>query len=248
MASKLSDHIALLAKIKPNRYKIQRAENIIRRAIAKDGNWSLSFSGGKDSTVMLDLVRKQASEIDIIWFDDGWDYPETLIFIDAIQAQIERQIFHVPFPITSRFWKKEIAYGGDNPEFDHIGNISYKEWRGSYNGSFIGMRKEESTIRYLTFQKRGPLYFHKELKHWHCCPLYDWTYQDIWGYIGVNNLAYNPAYDRLFSLGIPLEMLRVGPLTAWMVWQYGALATLKRGWPDLFNRFVEKFPEARSYT
>jgi hypothetical protein len=39
--------------------------------------------------------------------------------------------------------------------------------------------------------------------------------------------------------GVPLEQRRVGPLTAGRAYWFGAMAVLHRGWPFLFNRFVE---------
>lgn len=40
------------------------------------GNVYVSFSGGKDSTVMLDIVRKMYPETDAIFVDTGLEYPE----------------------------------------------------------------------------------------------------------------------------------------------------------------------------
>jgi len=49
-------------------------------------------------------------------------------------------------------------------------------------------------------------------------------------------------------MGTPLAESRVGPRTASMVYQYGALVQLKKGWPDLYNRFVSLHPEVNIYS
>ena len=41
-----------------------------------DGNVFVSFSGGKDSTVLLDLVRRVCADIPAVFVDTGLEYPE----------------------------------------------------------------------------------------------------------------------------------------------------------------------------
>ena len=44
----------------------------------------VSFSGGKDSTVLLDLVRQVNSNIPAVFIDTGLEYPETKEFVKTI--------------------------------------------------------------------------------------------------------------------------------------------------------------------
>ena len=44
----------------------------------------ISFSGGKDSTVLLDLVRQVNPDIPALFVDTGLEYPETKEFIKSI--------------------------------------------------------------------------------------------------------------------------------------------------------------------
>ena len=69
----------------------------------------------------------------------------------------------------------------------------------------------------------------------------------MWAYIVSTDLDYNKAYDRLEQLGVDPEHQRIGPLATKSVLRYGQLAILKRGWPDLFNRFAAAHPEALNY-
>ena len=41
-----------------------------------DGNVYVAFSGGKDSTVLLDLVRKIYPDVPGVFVDTGLEYPE----------------------------------------------------------------------------------------------------------------------------------------------------------------------------
>lgn len=242
----ISDEIYLLSRLKNWRRRAEHAKMLILQALTVPVHWAVSFSGGKDSTVLLDLVISIEPEIDVIWLDDGWDYPETLNYIKDTESRIGKKIMRVEQPVQSNFWKNEIKYGGDDPGFEHPIDFTYQEWRLKFGGSFLGLRREESTQRNFTLGKSA-LYYQSSFGHWHCSPLANWSWQDIWGYIGGNNIPYNPVYDRLAEIGIPLSESRVGPLTAWMVYQYGALAIIKRGWPELYNRFVSAHPGLRQY-
>lgn len=46
-----------------------------------DGQVCVSFSGGKDSTVLLDLVRKIYPEVEAVFADTGLEYPEIREFV-----------------------------------------------------------------------------------------------------------------------------------------------------------------------
>lgn len=243
----IDQEVNLLGCLSGWKRKVAQSKELIQRALEIPGRWSVSFSGGKDSTVLLDLALSVNSDLDIIWFDDGWDYPETITFLAETEIRLSKKIIRVPFPLKSKFWKSEIGYGGDDPYCDHTGDMAYSDWIKQFAGSLIGMRKDESTQRLFTLG-RSPLYFAQTDKQWHCSPLAPWHTEDIWGYIGANNLAYNQVYRKLFDLGTPLKMSRVGPITSWMVYNYGVIATLKQGWPDLYNRFMAAHPGAGAYT
>lgn len=49
-----------------------------------DGNVYISFSGGKDSTVLLDIARKMYSDIEAVYVDTGLEYPEVRSFVKSV--------------------------------------------------------------------------------------------------------------------------------------------------------------------
>ena len=59
------------------------------------GNVCVSFSGGKDSTVLLHIARQVYPEIKAVFCDTGLEYPETKQFVnsfdnvDIIRPQID---------------------------------------------------------------------------------------------------------------------------------------------------------------
>ncbi|MEG2643549.1 MAG: phosphoadenosine phosphosulfate reductase family protein, partial [Eubacterium sp.] len=51
-----------------------------------DGNVYVSFSGGKDSTVLLDLARRIYPDIEAVFVDTGLEYPEIKQFVKSKES------------------------------------------------------------------------------------------------------------------------------------------------------------------
>lgn len=65
------------------------SENKIRQWYEHyNGEVYISFSGGKDSTVLLDLVRKIYPDIPAVFVDTGLEYPEIKEFVKTIDNVI----------------------------------------------------------------------------------------------------------------------------------------------------------------
>lgn len=66
--------------------KISRTERLVQEWYeAFNGDVSVSFSGGKDSTVLLDLVRRNYPEVPAVFVDTGLEYPEIRTFVKTIK-------------------------------------------------------------------------------------------------------------------------------------------------------------------
>ena len=48
-----------------------------------NGNVYVSFSGGKDSTVLLDIVRKMYPDVEAVFANTGLEYPEIVSFVKS---------------------------------------------------------------------------------------------------------------------------------------------------------------------
>jgi len=212
---------------------VKAAREIIRQALETSKYPYIAFSGGKDSTVVLHLVREQASNTPGVWSDDEWYLPETEDYINRV-SNIER--------IRTKAWHAEFL----QVKGDYDGVSDYAQQQG-YGLVFLGLRQEESVARRLHLRRFGSLFRAEVDSMWHCSPIHNWTWQDVWAFIVSNELDYNKAYDKLEALGVSPKHQRVGPLAVERVLGRGQLAILKRGWPCLFNRFAAEFPEARGY-
>lgn len=227
------------------KYQVDYAIKSIKRAAVECDSWYVAFSGGKDSTCVLDLVNSIMPNCGILYVDEEWLLPETE---EYLQRQAERfgSRFH---RIRKRDQHAEFFTAWENDDEVWTGkNVTgrYAEMHG-WQGAFLGLREEESGKRRVHLRTGGRLFFNQGRQIWQCNPIAGWTWQDVWAYIYSRGLDYNHAYDRLDEIGVEPERQRIGPLANRFVLGYGQLVILKRGWPDLFNEFAARHPEARAY-
>lgn len=75
-----------------------------------NGKVYISFSGGKDSTVLLDLARRIYPDIQAAFVDTGLEYPELREFVKSIENVIwikpkmnfKQVITHYGYPVTTK--------------------------------------------------------------------------------------------------------------------------------------------------
>ena len=77
----------------------------------------VSFSGGKDSTVLLDLVRKVIPNVSVVFSNTGLEYPEIQAFARSKDAEFVRPkmmfnevITKYGYPIISKEVSEAIYY------------------------------------------------------------------------------------------------------------------------------------------
>jgi phosphoadenosine phosphosulfate reductase len=230
--------IALLhAKTSIFKHRVEVARRIIGEAVEKCKSPYVAFSTGKDSTVVYGLVCEFIPNIPAVWSDDEWYLPESLEYVQRLQAtgkdirQIRTNAWHAEWFQVKGGWDG-IPHYAKSQDMDLV---------------FLGLRQEENSRRRIHLRKFGPLFFAQSDDFWHCNPISQWDWRDVWAYIHSSGLDYNRAYDRMREIGIPPERQRIGPLAVESVLGYGQLAILKRGWPELFNKYATRHPEARLY-
>lgn len=70
------------------------------------------------------------------------------------------------------------------------------------------------------------------------CPIWDWTFDDVWIAIAKNNWRYNKIYDYQYQYGIPRNKMRVSALIHETSWK--AIEVLQEFEPDTYDRFVRR--------
>lgn len=212
--------------------RVRRAQKIVAEALIMPRQGYVALSGGKDSTVVLSLVREQAPETPAVFSDDEWWLPETEEYLRGVEG-----LHWIRTNATHAAWFKT------DGDYDGIPDYAARQ---GWSMVFLGLRAEESAQRRAYLCKYGTAHINKAGAAL-INPIAWWTTQDVWAYILSHGLLYNRAYDRLRGLGLEPCRQRIGPFATERALGYGQLAILKRGWPELYNRFAAAHPEVTAY-
>lgn len=231
--------------------RVARTLSLIEEA-AKKGKIGVAFSGGKDSTVLLDLVRKVCPDAPAAFYDCGAELKQTYQIVEHYGVTVIK---------TEPSLIEACKYGGywgyPNP-VDPDATFDFGEFmiekpaakfaeRENLKFIAIGLRSQESVSRRLNAAIKGELYYAKGYQMWHLCPLQYWDTGDIWAYIHSRDLKYNAAYDIMMAMGIPPENQRIAPVLNGSIQRLGHYVYLSRVDPDLFRRLADDFPNLRRY-
>lgn len=118
--------LPLFAKIKMTRQRIRAWVD----EFGEDGVY-VSFSGGKDSTVLLDIVRKDYPDIEAVFVNTGLEYPSVRQFALSKENVTELQptmnfrdvIIKYGYPIISKQVSHSVGVARRNPNGNVMKNI-----------------------------------------------------------------------------------------------------------------------------
>ena len=157
MAKMTNDQLRQLQAL-PLDIKIRKTEQRIREWYEHwEGGVYVSFSGGKDSTVLLDIVRRLYPDVPAVFSDTGLEYPEIKEFVKTFpnvtivrpKHSFKEILTKYGYPIIS----KEVANTVDNASrwieenlTDDMGGAD-REWRKLRGlGEYANMTKRTAKI------------------------------------------------------------------------------------------------------
>lgn len=226
--------------------------------LARDhGRIGVAFSGGKDSTCVLDLVRRIVPEAPAAFYDSGCEYPWTYDLVRQYGVATITPERSLPEMLALGGGARSGSWGAetDGPDrtFDLFAFlVAEPAWRFVQQKGLdvvaLGLRGGESPGREANARNRGLLY-RVANGTYRLCPLAFWTEDDVWGYIAARDLAYNEAYDRMTALGVPREQQRVSTLIGTCgAATLGRFSYLRQIYPEGWHQLVAAFPAIARYT
>lgn len=235
----------------------------------------VALSGGKDSVAVLHLALRAEPNVPVVWFDSGLEYPETTAYLEELRSAWNVQLYRIPAEpslldvlVDTGAWDHR-ARARRAPDLHRI-LISEPAERAHAlfgPGELWGVRSSEARGRaslyaaaLATESERGGTSHDPQLsrqRHGGVVrridgtvafgPVWDWTTDDVWGYLARHDIPLNPVYDKLRRLGAPQFALRVSHLVDGNGLERGRVVWLRRGWPELFNELVQVLPRLGEY-
>lgn len=230
--------------------KLQYSRKLVQKALSKFNNPIVACSFGKDSMVVLHIVRSCTNKFKVLWNNTLVEYPDTYTFareiirkwnLDCIEAKPKTTFWEIVkkygFPIHSRNSKgnKQCAARmccnelKKKPTMAALREIDCDVY-------FTGLTRYESRLREFSARKYGDFFCSKKWNHWKCHPLLNWTKEDVWQYIKEHKIPYNPLYAKnevQIDGGI-----RTGCWPCTQAIKYGKLQHLREYYPKLFDLLV----------
>jgi len=205
--------------------KVDEALDIIREALGRVENPVIGFSGGKDSTVVMDLVRRVDDDVRGVFCDTGVEWPHTKDYVRSVDniTTIRNETEETFWSIVKKYGWPQIKGKGSirvNRCCNILKDIPMKKHIKSNNMdlTFTGLTMDESRQRMMFLLSNGNKGRIKWVKSWNvnkAHPIWNWSEKEVWEYIKEHELEYNDIYKH------PICARRCGcmPCTAYTPWK-----------------------------
>jgi len=164
---------------------VEKAISFLKKNVK--GQVLVAFSGGKDSIVMYEIVKRSKIPFRLSHSITTIDPPEVLRFIKENYPECEF------CKSKHSFWKMTLM---SNPPL--LGKrwccTALKKkpsWKYPEKERILGIRREESSRR----NNYPEINYFEKLGHTHYYPIIDWKEWQVWEFIEKNNLPYLSLYD-----------------------------------------------------
>ena len=196
------DSLAIIEQI-----TVKKIYDVYKRRQKSLDCFHVAFSGGKDSIVLLELVKKALprSSYMVVFGDTKMEFPDTYELVDIVEKQCKEEGINF-YRAASHFEPEESwrLFGPPSrvlrwcctvhkaaPQTLKIREVLGKN---DYVGmDFVGVRAHESATR-ATYDEEN--FGKKQKGQYSHNPILEWTSAEIWLYIFSHNLPINNTYKK----------------------------------------------------
>jgi len=172
--------------------KVNEAISFLRENEPEEG-YILKFSGGKDSIVMYDIVKKSGVRFEAFYNFTSLDPPEVLSFMKRYYPEVK---WIRPYKGRSFwYWLERVGPPTKAKRWccTKLKHAARSEEAG--RKVLVGVRADESWKR----AKRGRIAWNQDGRNWVLAPIFHFKEEDVWLYIEKENLPYPTLYDEGFN-------------------------------------------------
>jgi predicted phosphoadenosine phosphosulfate sulfurtransferase len=208
---------------------------------------------------------KRNRKLNLFFIDQEAEYASTIEMIEYMMSQkgVNPYWYQVPLYMTNSTSYKDhllYAWGDKDVWMRDKSNLAIHSIDCKYPNRFytfirwfedqfdtntchlVGLRGEESLNR-LRAVIKNPGYKNynwttKTKNHITAYPLYDWTFEDVWYHISINNIKYNKLYDFLYARGFNIKEARVSNLIHEK--SFSCLTYLQEFEPETYEKLLKR--------
>ena len=178
------------ATLEEYKEKVEKAKEIVREVLQREGQKYVAYSGGKDSSCVLHLVVSQAPNTLCLHWDYGRYFIPREIYNEIIWNAAKIGAKNIEVRTSEKYEKYKRKARGVLGQ-DLLGKVAPELYEKGYRYCFLGLRKEESIRRRRRINAdRSYTKIHEVY------PIADWTWLDVWTYLITNKLPILNIYKR----------------------------------------------------
>jgi phosphoadenosine phosphosulfate reductase len=205
--------ISLYAKPSPTyAQKLQASKALLLSAAAQYAPLTQASSLGAEDMVISQLIHDTGIAARIFVLDTGMLHAQTLALVGRLEARygVTVDVYQPDAAVAEKF----VAEFGSNAMYQSLGLrktcCDFRKMEplaralAGKKGWITGLRREQSNARAEVHDVEQQLISvnGQAVERAKINPLADWTWGDIWHFIAVNEVPYNPLHDEFFpSIG-----------------------------------------------
>jgi len=186
--------------------KTAAVRELLERALARHGRLVYANSLGAEAMALTDIIWTHLPQIDVFSIDTGRLHEETYELLERLQRRYRRKV-RVVYPDAAAL-ERLVARQGVNGfyhgiearlECCRVRKVEpFRRAIAGFPAWITGVRREQSVGR----ANGQPSEWDAEHGLYKISPLLEWSEAEVWSYIRLRGLPYNPLHDRQFpSIG-----------------------------------------------